>query len=430
MAPMSLAFRIALLAHAVQSVRIESGREDAKDGAEVNSSVEGVDPPDVSSDMQSIFTGHKDIFGNDADESTWSATVQRGISPTKERVILTSDLFNSGATRPIMKRVLSFMLGHRKNMKALWILDARSGWSESAMAQVFLMDTLPEVMEFRGLGLRKNVGLWINRWDQEGAPMTMAKNLRLMPGRTNFEQTNVDAVKAIIDQADVLYVPGGNPYTLMKQLRSQWGSQIWAYAQERIRSGDLLYLARSAGSIVAGSIIETSPDPHPANFNMEGLDLLPVKMAYRPHYHGLYVNNQSSGHDDILARVVQKYPGVRGMHIHDGDILALNTGHLSLMHGGTVSANIFDDISSWFWDEEKQQVRPTVVLPDGTYRCCCTKARGKRVQCKLTHSHIFGCGMRSFAWDSTDPAKHPEFFGFSNAGRCMVPTSSLPPHVL
>jgi len=368
------------------------------------------------------------------------------------KVILTSDLFSTGKTRPIMKEVLSGMLGHRRGLKALWIHDARAGWGHLDMTQVWLMDTLQEVKEFGRCGLDTSMGLWLDRWG-DGGNLTLTENIRwaLLPGQ-GYKPVSVETVKARLDEASVLYVPGGNPFTFMKNIRSPMGRQVWEHALGRILSGDLVYIARSAGTILAGYRTDTSADPRPSTWNSDedlaGLNLVPWKIAIRPHYHAFYVMVQTAhsrewraqhpccsgwSQDDFLESLAENHPDVHGIRMGDGDFMTFYANRLSFMHGDTKVQDTVDDLSELFTRNDNPVA--DAELPDGhTYACCCGKADGgMSVTCELrrTDNHwLFWSSARDcsdlapsgyYSWHEVPEA----WSDLENAGSCAVPTSKI-----
>lgn len=409
-------------------------------------------PPDFVEWRESIFTEHADAFGQPADSSTWSTAISTSSSHANMKVILTSDLFSTGKTKPILKDVLSGMLGHRRGLKALWIHDARAGWGHLDMTQVWLMDTLQEVKEFNKCGIEASMGLWLDRWN-DGGNLTLTENIKwaLLPGQ-GYKPVSVMDVKARLDEASVLYVPGGNPFTFMKNIRSPMGREIWEHALARILSGDMVYIARSAGTILAGYRADLSADPRPSSWNSDadlaGLNLIPWKIAVRPHYHAFYIMTQTAhtpewraqhpccsgwSQDDFLDSLAEKHPDVHGIRMGDGDFLTFYENRLSFMHGDSKVQDTVDDLSELFIRDD-EHVADT-ELPDGhTYACCCGKTDdGTSVTCELkrTDNHwLFWSGARDCS-DLAPTGYHPwhevpeAWSDLEHAGSCAIPTSKI-----
>ena len=184
------------------------------------------------------------------------------------KLILTGDLFNTKSTMQPLKETLRSFLGHRSNLRALWIHDARAGWHPIAVARGWMMDGFGELEHLADCGIAKSSGLWIDRWRSTAAgadpppPMLLCETLSKTYSQS-YKPADLDAVTAALDEASLLYLPGGNPYTLLEALRSEVGSRVWARAKARIASGDLVVLTRSAGTIVAGGEPGSAPAAAP-----------------------------------------------------------------------------------------------------------------------------------------------------------------------
>ena len=82
----------------------------------------------------------------------------------------------------------------------------------------------------------------------------------------------------------VLVVPGGNPFSLMEQLRSPDGARVWALLRAKVMAGELVYISRSAGTIVTGANIDVTAEfDMTASQSVAGLDLQ-RGLVPRPHY--------------------------------------------------------------------------------------------------------------------------------------------------
>ena len=57
-------------------------------------------------------------------------------------------------------------------------------------------------------------------------------------------------LEALLGEATVVYVVGGNPYELMRHLEAR--PKLRTTLTRRVRRGECLYIARSAGSMVVG----------------------------------------------------------------------------------------------------------------------------------------------------------------------------------
>ena len=223
----------------------------------------------------------------------WLAS-QTANSLGKSKLILTGDLFNTVTTAEHLKETLRSFLGHRTNLKALWIHDARGGWHPIAVARGWMLDGFGELESLAQCGISQNSGLWIDRWRSaaDGAGDTHGEHQMLLcetlskTYAQDYVPADLDAVNQAVDGASLLYMPGGNPFTLLEALRSELGSQVWAHAKARIDSGDLVVLTRSAGTIVVGATVDVSTErPEGWSGDPTGLCLPPAPLAFIPHYH-------------------------------------------------------------------------------------------------------------------------------------------------
>lgn len=279
------------------------------------------------------------------------------------KLLLTSDLFdiNDGGQLPeILKSMLSETGWVGPAATAVWLRDGRAGWPDAY--DRFLEVDVPGMNRLKDLGVSRHVGLWIN---QDGTPSSqtileddIVGNVSRIAGLTE--------VKQAIDEAVLLVVPGGEPYKLLKHLRQAPGSQVWAHARARIDRGELVYLARSAGTIIAGGNVDITGfrsastveeaklylgDP----VNWTGLNLLPGNIALRPHYTPggtigatlRTVNNRGNwSDDDFIDHVHAHHPGVIPLPIEDGDYLVYHGGHMKL--GRSIPLNSHAQLASGF----------------------------------------------------------------------------------
>ena len=84
----------------------------------------------------------------------WLAS-QTANSLGKSKLILTGDLFNTVTTAEHLKETLRSFLGHRTNLKALWIHDARGGWHPIAVARGWMLDGFGELESLAQCGISK-----------------------------------------------------------------------------------------------------------------------------------------------------------------------------------------------------------------------------------------------------------------------------------
>jgi len=204
----------------------------------------------------------------------------------KTKLIATGDLFNSSGTAEALRDTLCKLLGERQGLKAVWIHDARAGWEEDKISRAWLMDGFDEIRHLKACGVAENSGLWISRWRRDGEGPMLAKTLQENCFQQDYRGIDLRDVKNHLDNAALLYLPGGNPYSLLDALRTATGAAIWAHALPRIESGELVVLTRSAGSIVAGATIDVSRErPKGWQGDPTGLCLAPGQLAFVPHYH-------------------------------------------------------------------------------------------------------------------------------------------------
>ena len=87
-------------------------------------------------------------------------------------------------------------------------------------------------------------------------------------------EIGLEEFRAQLAAASVLVVPGGNPYKLLKQLNTKRGQEVWRLITEKLVTGQLLYISRSAGTIGAGACIDVTPEFEPVRgMSNNGLDM-------------------------------------------------------------------------------------------------------------------------------------------------------------
>ena len=220
----------------------------------------------------------------------------------KPFIIATSDYDGNEKTRDFINEELN---NYRKETglpltKALWLRDARSGsgeyrdndhtftW-ESTRSALYYMCDLPTMIALRAAGITHHVGLWVRRGGRDGEPMRLEHRLGSMEyvpdDHPDFSvAADVDAVERELADAHVLVVPGGNPFSLMEQLRSPDGARVWALLRAKVMAGELVYISRSAGTIVTGANIDVTAEfDMTASQSVAGLDLQ-RGLVPRPHY--------------------------------------------------------------------------------------------------------------------------------------------------
>jgi len=275
---------------------------------------------------------------------------------THVKLLLTSDFFdiNDGGDLPeLLKSMVSETGWVGPGATAVWLRDGRMGWSDTYAR--FLEIDVPGINRLKDLGITRHVGLWINRDGTPGSQMILEDD---MVGNVS-RVADLPEVKQAIDEAVLLVVPGGEPYKLLKNLRLAPGSEVWAHAQARINRGELVYFARSAGTIIAGSNVDITGFRSASTIeetryylgdpvNWTGLNLLPGDIALRPHYTpggmiGANLRNAHNrgnwSHDDFIQHVHAHHPGVVPVPILDGDYLVYHGGRMHLGHSHPLNSH-------------------------------------------------------------------------------------------
>jgi dipeptidase E len=119
----------------------------------------------------------------------------------------------------------------------------------------------------------------------------------------DIENTDIDTMRRLINNADIVYVAGGNTFHLLKQLRHSGFDKILV---DFINNGGL-YAGASAGALIAGidiAPIATIDEPEKVNElkSTQGLkliDIIPI-----PHYD---MKERTQPIDDIVNRYQSTY---------------------------------------------------------------------------------------------------------------------------
>lgn len=237
---------------------------------------------------RATYTVSSDWLANEMAAAKEHEQEQCSGTPSRAKLVLTSDLASTDSTRQPLKEALMTLLGEppHGHHEALWIHDARSGWDDKAVARSWMMDGFDELDWMRECGITNCAGLWINRDFRQSSSDGMLLATRLERSFfQSYEPADVQAVKQVIDGASLLYLPGGNPFRLLDALRENaQGAQVWQHALTRIRAGELTLITRSAGTIVAGATVDISTErPTDWSGDPTGLCVAPAGLAFIPH---------------------------------------------------------------------------------------------------------------------------------------------------
>ena len=82
--------------------------------------------------------------------------------------------------------------------------------------------------------------------------LNVFKNLGLTPDILDIAEVDSETAKLRIEQAEVLYISGGNTFYLLQQLKSK---DLINFIVEKVRHG-MMYVGESAGAMVASPDIE------------------------------------------------------------------------------------------------------------------------------------------------------------------------------
>lgn len=143
----------------------------------------------------------------------------------------------------------------------------------------------------------------------------------------------------MLDEVSIVFANGGNP-DILGYVFQKFAPQLGKMISSRVRSGRLLYLGRSAGSMAASIDYAYTYEPNPLleevllQGDTRGLALA-GSCAIRPHYGNLLWN--------IPTRVLQKARGQVGILTENGEGLACDQGHCFMV--GKNSREGFDIFS-------------------------------------------------------------------------------------
>ena len=82
--------------------------------------------------------------------------------------------------------------------------------------------------------------------------LNVFKNLGLTPDILDIAEVDSETAKLRIEQAEVLYISGGNTFYLLQQLKAK---DLINFIAEKVRHG-MMYVGESAGAMVASPDIE------------------------------------------------------------------------------------------------------------------------------------------------------------------------------
>src|SRR5665647_1039853 len=159
-----------------------------------------------------------------------------------------------------------------------------------------------------------------------------------------------DNAKALIEQADVIMVGGGNTFTLLNDI---YACQLLDIIRDKVNKGTP-YIGWSAGSNITGPGIGTTNDMpviEPKSFN--ALGLLPFQI--NPHY----TNVKPEGHngetrDQRLEEFMQMNSGIPIVALPGGTALKLEGTMLTFI--GECPGVLF------YWDENAAIVKRAILV--------------------------------------------------------------------
>lgn len=169
--------------------------------------------------------------------------------------------------------------------------------------------------------------------DYEVYTSTVRKGLSALPH--NIQTVTPANAKAIIENADVVMVGGGNTFKLLHNL---YQLQLMELIKQKVTAGTA-FIGWSAGSNIAGATICTSNDMpiiNPGSFN--ALEFLPFQI--NPHYYNQPITGfNGETRNQRLAEFLQLNPAIPVVALPEGTALLLNDGQLKLI--GSSNAFLF-----------------------------------------------------------------------------------------
>ena len=144
---------------------------------------------------------------------------------------------------------------------------------------------------------------------------------------------------ATLDQADLLFIPGGNTYLLAQRLhavrvplvhREAGAADMIAEIRQRVLTG-LALICFSAGSVLCGPDILSSNDTNESDCtNFDGLDLLPFNLNV--HFPG-EPGERRQQHEDRLQEFLSSNPGRVVWALEDGAYLQVANDAIRVLRG-------------------------------------------------------------------------------------------------
>lgn len=147
--------------------------------------------------------------------------------------------------------------------------------------------------------------------------------------KADFNSAEASQILQLLRRADVMFSNGGNP-DFVTYIYAHYAKNILRTTMTRISSGQVIYIGRSAGSMVAGTDIGLTHEPKPPlletllNWDMTGLSLA-GRCNIRPHFHPKW---------DLMSSVYGQLKNVTVVRISDGESLRCLRG-LCTMQGVT-----------------------------------------------------------------------------------------------
>ncbi len=172
--------------------------------------------------------------------------------------------------------------------------------------------------------------------DREGYTQRASDTLSKMGVEVTGLETTTDPVKAL-EEADVLFVGGGNSFRLAKALQEY---RLLEPVRRRVQAGELAYMGSSAGTNMSCPTLRTTNDMpilEPSTFELFGL----IPFQINPHYIDPDPTSTHMGETREL-RIMQflEENNVPVLGMREGSWLRRQDNVLTL--GGTTGARLFE----------------------------------------------------------------------------------------